>query len=181
MTKELINARFRLCYICLLLLLSVLASHAQSLESPPSVVKAAFRGDCETMVLDAIGEAKKEIHVAVYTFTRRRIADALIAQRESGVKIWMKVDERQANSEWGRPVAEKLRKAKIKVDLISMRQYRSMHNKFIVIDNETVITGSYNFTSAASKDNWENMVRIEDSAIAREFVREWHQIKNLKK
>lgn len=51
-----------------------------------------------------------------------------------------------------------------------------MHHKFIVIDRRIVITGSFNFTSAADQNNDENIVVITDTAIADRYIQELNRI-----
>ena len=48
-----------------------------------------------------------------------------------------------------------------------------MHHKVFIIDNETVITGSYNPTSGGDERNDENMLIIHDKSIADAFLREF--------
>jgi phosphatidylserine/phosphatidylglycerophosphate/cardiolipin synthase-like enzyme len=47
------------------------------------------------------------------------------------------------------------------------------HNKIIVIDGETVVTGSFNFTNAAQDKNAENLVIIRDSTLAAQYAQNW--------
>jgi phosphatidylserine/phosphatidylglycerophosphate/cardiolipin synthase-like enzyme len=47
------------------------------------------------------------------------------------------------------------------------------HNKIIVIDGETVVTGSFNFTNAAQDKNAENLVIIRDSTVAAQYTQNW--------
>ena len=47
------------------------------------------------------------------------------------------------------------------------------HNKVMVIDGKEVITGSFNFTKAAEQHNAENVVFIDDSAVASAYTRNW--------
>ena len=41
-------------------------------------------------------------------------------------------------------------------------------------DGETVITGSFNFTTAAERQNAENLLVIRDRALAARYVDNWH-------
>ena len=50
-----------------------------------------------------------------------------------------------------------------------------MHHKVIIIDDETVITGSYNFSRNAERSNDENILIIKNKEIAREFNREFRR------
>ena len=47
------------------------------------------------------------------------------------------------------------------------------HNKVIVIDGETVLTGSFNFTKAAQDKNAENLLIIRDQALAAQYTQNW--------
>ena len=51
-----------------------------------------------------------------------------------------------------------------------------MHDKFIVLDRQKVLTGSYNYTTTASRENYENLVFIENAKIAEEFARAFERI-----
>ena len=45
-----------------------------------------------------------------------------------------------------------------------------------MIDARTVITGSYNFTGSAEKDNDENLVIVEDPTLARAYLEEFERV-----
>jgi phosphatidylserine/phosphatidylglycerophosphate/cardiolipin synthase-like enzyme len=49
------------------------------------------------------------------------------------------------------------------------------HSKVMVIDDATVITGSFNFTSAAQKRNAENLLVIRDPKLASRYRENWEQ------
>jgi phosphatidylserine/phosphatidylglycerophosphate/cardiolipin synthase-like enzyme len=43
----------------------------------------------------------------------------------------------------------------------------------MIIDGETVIAGSFNFTKAAEESNAENLVVIHDKKLADRYARNW--------
>lgn len=49
------------------------------------------------------------------------------------------------------------------------------HNKVMVIDEETVITGSFNFTKAAEEQNAENLLIIRDKKLASLYIKNWQE------
>lgn len=57
-------------------------------------------------------------------------------------------------------------------------QAKNMHNKFCIIDNNKVITGSYNWTYYAEKRNWENIITSDDISIVNQYVNEFEDIKS---
>src|ERR1700683_5228210 len=55
-------------------------------------------------------------------------------------------------------------------------KYAIMHDKFIVVDGETLETGSFNFTAAAQNHNAENVLVPQDAAVAQRYGREWERL-----
>jgi len=47
------------------------------------------------------------------------------------------------------------------------------HNKIMVIDGKTILTGSFNFTKAAEENNAENLLVIQDAALAAKYMANW--------
>ena len=45
----------------------------------------------------------------------------------------------------------------------------------MVIDGETVNTGSFNFTAAAQKSNAENLLVLDDPALAAKYTANWER------
>lgn len=54
-----------------------------------------------------------------------------------------------------------------------------LHHKFIVIDNQTVVTGSFNFSSNAANNNDENLLIIRNADIAALYMEEWARVRAL--
>jgi phosphatidylserine/phosphatidylglycerophosphate/cardiolipin synthase-like enzyme len=53
------------------------------------------------------------------------------------------------------------------------------HNKIIIVDEATVITGSFNFTNAAEHKNAENLLIIHDPELAQKYLQNWEKRRNL--
>ena len=45
----------------------------------------------------------------------------------------------------------------------------------MIIDGETVITGSFNFTKAAEEKNAENLLVIRDKKLAERYIKNWQE------
>lgn len=144
-------------------------------------VEVAFDSHCEKLLLRTIKQAKQSIYVAAFAFTRSSIATALVERAAAGVNVQVKWDQEQAKSDFAERVKKILKKGKIKVKRIKMPAYWHMHHKFMVVDGQAVLTGSYNFTSAATQDNWENLVLIRSRDIAGQYQDEWERIRSKKK
>lgn len=132
---------------------------------------------CDTIIIDILGKAKRYVYVAVYSFTSDPLADALIKLKNLGVEVKVVLEEQQANvkgSEY-----EKLKNAGVDIRIDGNPDL--MHHKIAVIDDEVVITGSYNWSAAAEDRNDENLVVIRDEEVAKlyrkEFERVWREAK----
>ena len=109
---------------------------------------------CEKGIVEAIDDADTEIEAAVYAINNDNIVEALKKAHDRGVKIKILTDRLQA--------ANKSSKVKELYDYgINIRvhsKHKIEHNKFAVFDNESVVTGSYNWTNPATNKNSENCV-----------------------
>lgn len=130
---------------------------------------------CDDLLISLMGGARERIYVAVYSFTSDRLAEALIGARNRGVDVRV-VMERERSNEQGSEYP-RLLGAGVEVRLDASPGL--MHHKFMVIDGEIVVTGSYNWSAAAEERNDENLVVIRDRDVAgafeREFERLWSQ------
>lgn len=111
------------------------------------------------LVLKAIGSAKSSICVAAYSFTSKPISLALYNAARHGVKVQIVAD---AKSNGGKYTATRFL-ANMGLDVRLNSNYSIMHNKFMVIDDKTLETGSFNYSEAAVKKNAENVVVIWDN------------------
>ena len=92
----------------------------------------------------------------MYLFTSKKIADALIdaVEREVDVRVVLDVSERKKRwSKW-----RILKKGGVKVRFDG--DHATANSKIMLIDDETIITGSYNYTKSAETKNSENIVVI---------------------
>ena len=109
---------------------------------------------CEKGIVEAIDDADTEIEAAVYAINNDNIVKALKKAHDRGVKIKILTDRLQA--------ANKNSKVRELYDYgINIRvhsKHKIEHNKFAVFDNESVVTGSYNWTNPATNKNSENCV-----------------------
>jgi len=116
----------------------------------------------EGAILAKINAAQKSIGFAAFSFTSEPIAGAMAERMKDGVKVRGVFEARNAGSRYSRDDYLAERGAKIYMD----KNPNNMHHKFIVIDAQTLITGSYNFSKSAEKENDENCLIIEDPALA---------------
>jgi len=113
----------------------------------------------------------------MYTFTDREIAQAIIRAKDRGVNIKIYLDRSQVNAKYSK--SRYFINNGIEGIRISSNNY-IMHNKFAVIDNKIVITGSYNWTASAGERNDENLLVIDDKNIIEKYQNQFNNLWNNK-
>jgi len=138
---------------------------------PTTKVEAHFspKGGCQDAIVASIRAAKK-VRMQAYTLTAQPVIDALLAASAAGGDVEVILDSTQSRLA-GNPVMA-LRNGKIKVFLDAM--HALAHNKVLILDDEVVETGSYNFTNASETNNAENCVFITDKAVAASYLANWN-------
>lgn len=112
---------------------------------------------CLPVILKEISASKKRVWLQGYTFTSVPIEKALIQARDKGVDVQVILDKSQATQKHSR--ATSLRENRIPVYIDGIQAIA--HSKIIIAD-DTIITGSYNWTNSAEKRNCENLLIIKD-------------------
>lgn len=128
--------------------------------------------DILSSLVKEIESAKKSIHFMAFSFTEDTLGSAMRDRFESGIDIQGVFEKRQISqySEY-----EQMKAAGMSV--IQDRNKGTMHHKVIVIDEETVITGSYNFSKNAEERNSENLLIIKGNPdIAQAYLAEFDRI-----
>jgi phosphatidylserine/phosphatidylglycerophosphate/cardiolipin synthase-like enzyme len=136
---------------------------------PPIEIYFSPKGGCTEAIVKEINATKSEILVQAYSFTSVPIAKALVDAHKRGVKIHVILDKSQRTEKYSS--ADFLRNSGIPT-LIDAK-HAIAHNKVMVIDGQTVITGSFNFTKAAEENNAENLLIIRDKEIAVKYAENW--------
>ncbi|MBT7902444.1 hypothetical protein HN587_01175 [Candidatus Woesearchaeota archaeon] len=134
---------------------------------------------CANQVLNQIENANQSVYFMTFSFTHDLIGDLLLTKHAEGLDIKGVFEKRQQSkySEF-----EKLNstinkglssdKLKIKFD----KNSATMHHKVFIIDNKTVITGSFNPTQNGDTNNDENMLIIHDTEVAQMFLDEFELV-----
>lgn len=126
-------------------------------------------GGCTEAVVRELGKARDSVWVQAYSFTSAPIAKALVDASKRGVKVQVLLDKSQRTERY--TAADFLAHAGIPTFIDA--RHAIAHNKVMVIDGRTVLTGSFNFTKAAEESNAENLLVIHDAAIATKYAGNW--------
>jgi phosphatidylserine/phosphatidylglycerophosphate/cardiolipin synthase-like enzyme len=153
----------RLFILAVLLAFSVSAADIQVYFSP--------KGGCTDAVVRELGKAKSTVLVQAYSFTSAPIAKALVDAQKRGVKIQVILDKSQRKEKYTE--ADFLLHAEVPTFIDA--KHAIAHNKIMVIDSHTILTGSFNFTKAAEIENAENLLVIDDAALAKKYTDNWQK------
>lgn len=130
---------------------------------------------CISQVVEAIGQAKKSVYFMTFSFTSREIANALLLAKERGVEI-KGVMETSQISQYSMYELLSFQLNSQETVIKKDKNKKNMHHKAFIIDNETVITGSFNPTEGGNKRNDENVLIINDKSIAEKFLNEFSMV-----
>ncbi len=146
-----------------------LRRHRMPENLPPIEVHFSPKGGCTEAIVAEIDAAKNTILVQAYSFTSKPIAEALVAAHNRGVKVNVILDSDQETANYSE--ADFLIHAGIPT-LIDDK-HAIAHNKVMIIDDNVVITGSFNFTNQAETSNAENLLVIRDKLVAKAYADNW--------
>ena len=119
-------------------------------------------GGCEDAVVSQIHSAQKTIDMQAYSFTSKPIAAALVDAQSRGVHVRAILDKKDS-------IDDKYNLGTYLIDnhvpTFLDGAHAIAHNKIIIIDGKTVVTGSFNFTNQAEHSNAENLVILMDKQV----------------
>ena len=120
------------------------------------------KGGCEAAIVKEIKAARHEILVQAYSFTADPLTYGLIEAKKRGVHVDIVLDKSNE--------AERYSDLRIFLEnglppLIDP-SHAIAHNKIMIIDKHTVITGSFNFTNQAENENAENVVILKGNPVS---------------
>ncbi len=127
----------------------------------------------ERRICERLRRARRSVRFLAFSFTSSAIAAEMASCARRGVSV-SGVVERDGSAAWySQYVRMRIEGIDVKLDT---NDDGYMHHKVIIIDDETVIVGSYNFTANASRNNDENLLFIDDPGIAAEYLAEFLRI-----
>lgn len=165
--------------ISVFILAAILAMGGQAvaasltLNNTPVEVYFSPNGGAEDAIVREIGKAKTSLLVQAYSFTSAPIAKAIIEAKKRGVAIAAILDKSQRTEKYSGATFLKNEGIPVMIDAA----HAIAHNKVMIIDAETVITGSFNFTKAAEEKNAENLLVIRSKELAKLYSANWAEHK----
>jgi len=154
---------------CIVACTSSQADNSVALNQAPVRVYFSPDGGCTDAIVNAIDNARSNIFVQAYSFTSAPISKALLNAHKRGIQVEVILDKSQKSQRY--TSATFLANGGISTFIDT--RHAIAHNKIMIIDRETVITGSFNFTKAAEERNAENVLILRSKDLAKIYFHNW--------
>lgn len=136
-----------------------------------------YDGDIEEKIIENLSTATKEVNIAVAWFTSERLIEKIIELKNRGIEVNIIVTRDKNNIKTQSKLKEATNTFKI-IDLSKCNGRSSknmMHNKYCIIDNYTVVDGSYNWSENA-KLNEEHIIVVQSELVAEMYQENFNRI-----
>lgn len=159
----------------------------------PSSPKKSWDKSTNGLINQTLKTAEKEADLALFVFSEQRLADTLHTVHQQGAAVKVLIDKAFAfqnysegldllgvtlpgrncrveanNAPWQPPVTS--------VGVANLPQGDKLHHKFAVLDHQTVITGSHNWSVSANNKNDETLLVFTSPVVAAHFQREFDRL-----
>lgn len=119
-----------------------------------------------------IDSAQRSIDIAMYNFSLREASDALIKAAHRGVQVRIAVDSDALDG----MQLQRLKKAGFYV--LGDRRESLMHNKYLIIDDRIIWSGSMNLTFSGAMEDENVMARIVSPELAANYAGKFNTMFN---
>jgi phosphatidylserine/phosphatidylglycerophosphate/cardiolipin synthase-like enzyme len=141
-------------------------------SEPGSDLNTGRNKNIDKVAIDLIEQAEQKIEIAVYNFNHVGILKALLSAKKRGIQLRFVGDIEEANSS----AYKEILKSGVEYSLGNLNGIQ--HNKFLLIDEIFLFTGTGNFTEQGFLYNDNNFILIKDKKIAKHYTFEFEQMFN---
>lgn len=142
-------------------LLTIVLSLTMVFSATASVqVGFSPEGSARALVLDTINSAHHSIDMMAYSFQSADIVQALVDAQKRGVTVRAVIDQKRNQNKTSQKAITLATASGINIRLDS--HYHIQHDKLMIVDGNTLETGSFNFAKSAEFANSENVLVIRD-------------------
>ena len=133
----------------------------------------ASEGNVIEAVANEVLKAESDIRFMTFVFSSDSLGEAMLEMvAKPSVTVQGVFENRNSTASWSQLPPLHCAGASVRQDGNSY----VLHHKVIIIDDDTVVTGSFNFSGNASKSNDENLVIIKNKDIAGFYIEEWQRM-----
>ncbi len=140
-----------------------------------TTIRTAFAPDYDVarFIVNHLRQAEQSIYFMAFSFTHDGIGKIMKARFQDGLDVRGVFETRGSDSQY----AEYTSMRELGMSVIKDTNKWVMHHKVIIVDSNTVITGSFNFSKNAARTNDENVLIIQGNAdIAALYTEEWKRV-----
>jgi phosphatidylserine/phosphatidylglycerophosphate/cardiolipin synthase-like enzyme len=135
------------------------------------VINQAHFQDIQNKILHALDNSKVSIRIAMAWFTNETLFNKLKEKHRQGIDVEIAIYNDGVNQKHGVEITQLPHKI-----IAKGKRGGLMHDKFCVIDNQVVVSGSYNWTNNAEFRNDENITVEHDPEQATRFSIEYRRL-----
>jgi phosphatidylserine/phosphatidylglycerophosphate/cardiolipin synthase-like enzyme len=160
-----------------------------SVQFSPTSKQQAWEESNNGSIGKILANSRQRVDLALFVFSEPVLANILQTQSRQGVKVRGLIDRQFAYRTYSSALtlmgvdgnnlcqAPSGTKALDTLGVPTLPTGDLLHHKFAVIDNQTVITGSHNWSNAANYHNDETLLTIRDNpVVAAHFDREFDRL-----
>jgi cardiolipin hydrolase len=127
---------------------------------------------CRNAILEQLNNARQQLKICVFTISDDQITRAIIAAHKRKIPIQI-ITDNEKSFDKGSDIELLSREGiSIRMDITT----NHMHHKFMVTDEKSLLTGSYNWTSSAARFNHENILITRQPASVQSFLKEFDRL-----
>lgn len=119
------------------------------------------------LLLQALNKATRTLDIAIYNIQDQEIAQAVLHANHRGVNVRILTDASKAKNRKQAALLDNFSHNNIEVKI---NPSRKMHLKTAIIDEQLIVTGSYNFTEASANENIEQLITIANDELAKQWT-----------
>ncbi len=127
--------------------------------------------NCKNIIIDNFIQVKKKIDICINEITDIEIGQEIVNCFERDIEIRIFIEDSNVNNEYS--LFYQLRDAGLDIRIDDHCQL--MKNKFVIFDDNKLITGSYNWTIGSS-ENIENILVTTNQYIVEEYIAEFNKL-----
>ena len=148
---------------------STVAAQSTTIDGAPIQVLFAAEDEVATQLIPLLENAQDSVRFMAFSFTLDEMGAALQSRAAAGVDVRGIFETRGSETEYSEMPALYCAGVPVRQD----GNPGTFHHKVFIIDDQMVITGSYNFSDNADSNNDENVVIITNSDIAAQYLQEF--------
>lgn len=128
--------------------------------------------DVLSAIINELQKAQRSIRFMTFSFTEDSVGNTIMARARAGVQVTGIFETRGSQTD----ASELPRMFCVGLDVYQDGNPFTLHHKVFIVDETTVITGSFNISNNATRSNDENLVIIQSRDIAQLYLQEFERL-----